>query len=737
MGCGIKRVSLLFFSLFIFAQSSRSQHPISFFTKEEALLVRSNLKTQPLLNESFETLKKETDYWLQKEVDVPLPKDPAGGYTHERHKANYILMFNSAILYNITGEQKYADLVRNILLKYATLNPTLKNHPQATSTSPGRIFWQALNDANWMVYTGMAYDLVYAGLQEKDKKIIEEGAFKPEVDFVTRDLSSWFNLIHNHAVWATAGVGMIGIATNNQTYIDLALEGTQHNGSSGFYALLDQLFSPDGYYTEGPYYTRYALLPFIIFSNALNNKYPNKKIFNYRDAILKKAISTAIQYSNTDGKFFAFNDAMKDKDYTTSEMIMAVDIYTKAYGLDTAFLPIIKKQHSLLLTKSGIQLAEALNTIKNKSFAFPYKTIENTDGAKGNKGGVSILRSGKGTNLTSLIYKYSSHGLSHGHYDKLNINLFDKGNEILQDYGAARFVGVEQKYGGRYLPENAGFATQTIAHNTMVVDESSHFNGNEKISELYYPSKNYSNFENEKVLAISVSDSNAYKNVTLRRSLFMLTLPDQPKLVIDIFHAQSTSQHQYDLPFYYLGQFIHSTVNYNYSKSAMYPLGKKNGYQYLWKEAEAKVADTIAQMTFLNDRDFYTISSMINDSASILFARIGANDLNFNLRRDPAFIIRKNCINPSFINVIEMHGKYDPVNEVTSNANSIVQKIQEIENSLEYNVIEIQLKTGKLLFIDCKGDNNSKTQHQYLYNNAKIVWEGPYLVMLNGKNINK
>ncbi|NCV08672.1 MAG: hypothetical protein EBW51_08810, partial [Actinobacteria bacterium] len=57
-----------------------------------------------------------------------------------------------------------------------------------------------------------------------------------------------------------------------------------------------------------------------------------------------------------------------------------------------------------------------------------------------------------------------------------------------------------------------------------------------------------------------------------------------------------------------------------------------------------------------------------------------------------------NCINPSFINVIEMHGKYDPVNEVTSNANSIVQKIQEIENSLEYNVIEIQLKTGKLLW---------------------------------------
>ena len=732
----LKKGGLLFFSIFAFTQYSISQHPVSFFTKEESLLVRSSIKTQPLLNESFQILKKETDLWLNKEVDVPFPKDPAGGYTHERHKANYLLMFNSGVLYNITGEQKYADLVRNILLKYATLNPTLKNHPQATSTSPGRIFWQALNDANWMVYTGMAYDLVYNGLNEADRKIIEEGAFKPEVDFVTKDLSPWFNLIHNHAVWATAGVGMIGIATNNQTYIDLALEGSQHNGSSGFYALLDQLFSPDGYYTEGPYYTRYALLPFIIFSNALNNKYPSKNIFTYRNSILKKAINTAIQYSNTDGKFFAFNDAMKDKDYTTSEMVMALDIYTKAYGLDTTFLPIAKKQNNLLLTKSGIQLAEALNNPKNKSVVFPYKTIENTDGAKGNKGGVSILRSGKGANLTSIIYKYSSHGLSHGHYDKLNINLFDKGNEILQDYGAARFVGVEQKYGGRYLPENAGFATQTIAHNTMVVDETSHFNGSEKIAEQFWPVKNYSNFKNEKVLAISVSDSNAYKNVILKRSLFMLTLPDQPKLIIDIFHTQSSKTHQYDLPFYYLGQFIHSSVEYTYEKNIMSPLGQKNGYQYLWKEGEAKVKDATVQMTFLNERDFYTISTMVTDTASILFARIGANDQNFNLRRDPAFIIRKNSTSPSFISVIEMHGKYDPVNEVTSNANSIVQKIQELENSSLFDVVKITLKTGELIVVECKNDNSTTSNHQYRYNNTDLIWKGPYLILLNGKNIN-
>jgi hypothetical protein len=39
---------------------------------------------------------------------------------------------------------------------------------------------------------------------------------------MTKDLKNWFNLIHNHGVWACAGVGIAGIATNNKEYVDLA-----------------------------------------------------------------------------------------------------------------------------------------------------------------------------------------------------------------------------------------------------------------------------------------------------------------------------------------------------------------------------------------------------------------------------------------------------------------------------------------------------------------------------------
>src|SRR5687768_9198819 len=152
---------LLFLLYLVFSSAIlNAQHPVSFFTKTEAADVARQLNKYPLLTKSYNEIKKETDTWLNKEVDVPVPKDPAGGYTHDRHKANYTLMFNAGLLYNLTNDVKYANLVKKIFLKYAVLNPTLKNHPQATSNSPGRIFWQALNDANWLVYAGMAYDLI-------------------------------------------------------------------------------------------------------------------------------------------------------------------------------------------------------------------------------------------------------------------------------------------------------------------------------------------------------------------------------------------------------------------------------------------------------------------------------------------------------------------------------------------------------------------------------------------------
>ena len=716
--------------------ASNAQHPVAFATPAEFAFIKKNISQKTLAGNSFADLKKSVDVYLIKGMDVPFPKDPAGGYTHDRHKENYAVMFNAGILFNVTGDLRYATLVKQTLQKYAKLNPVLKNHPEATSKSPGHLFWQALNDANWLVYAGMAYDLIHNSLTASERKEIEEGAFKPEVDFMTRDLESWFNLIHNHGVWACAGVGIVGIASNNEDYIQKALYGTKKDGNGGFLAQLNQLFSPDGYYTEGPYYVRYAILPYYLFANALDHAKPGLKIFEFRDQILKKALISGLQLTNTDGRFFPFNDALKEKDYTANELVSALAIARKAYGKNEGLLTVASKQNRVLVHQGGILLSEDIRLAKTIPSTYSYQSIEFTDGAEGKDGGISLLRSGNGNDLTTLGFKYASHGLSHGHYDQLGIFLYDKGNGILQDYGSVRFIGIEQKYGGRYLPENETYAAQTIAHNTIATDENSHFYGKSKDAEKYHGEKLFSSIGNKSVQVISAKQKNVYKDVELMRSLYMVTLPGYSRpVIIDLFATESAAEHQYDLPFQFSGAVINTSFKYKSFTTSLETLGSKNGYQFIWKDAEATVSDTIAQFTFLNGTSYYTISSLVQKPSKLFFTHAGANDPNFNLRREPSYIIRRSGANELFVNVIELHGKLDHVGEFSSNAYPSVERINLLRHDADYSVAEIIIKGKKLVVAQSNKIFEKDKRHELSAVGATLKWTGPYLILFDGKQL--
>jgi len=701
----------------------RAQHPITFITRAEATEVKQNLARYPLLRQSFEALQKEVNPWIGKEIDVPFPKDPAGGYTHERHKANYMLMYNSALLYILTGDAKYAGLVKKLFLKYAALNPILHRHPQARNDSAGHLFHQALNDVNWLVYTGMAYDGIYNTLSAYERKTIEDGAFKPEVDYIVEGLPYWFNQIHNHGVWACAGVGIVGLATGNDKYVQAALYGTLKGRKSGFMVQLDSLFSPDGYYTEGPYYVRYALLPFYVFANALNNARPGIKIFAHRNSILKKALQAGLQQTNTDGAFFPLNDALKEKDVTTGEMVTAIDIAWKVYGPDSGWLAMAALQRRVAPDKGGMRIAAALQSAIPAGH-FPYRSVEYTDGAQGDEGGLSILRAGGATNNTTLIFKYTAQGLSHGHFDKLGFMLYDKGQEIFQDYGSARFVNIEAKDGGRYLPENKAYAVQTIAHNTLVADETSHFNAQVKESAKYHPEKVFSVTGEEVFQAVSARDVHAYADIKMDRTLFLLPL-GQEKYIVDIFRAASPHEHQYDLPFQYSGQVMNTSFEYKAFTDARQPMGRKNGYQFLWKEAEAAPGKGMAQFTFLHGRSFYSLSSLTDDSTRLYFARAGAADPHFNLRPEPSFIIRKKGSDQLFVNVIEVHGDFDPVSEVSTNAAPQVKDIQPLCNNSDLIVVRVLTGGLTLVLARCNKEMDPNADHSYVVAGNTFKWKGP------------
>ena len=727
-------LQLILLTLFVLP-SVAQKHPICYNTSEDYALIKKELPANSMLNQSFLDIKKSVDALIGKDIDVPVPKDLAGGYTHERHKENYTIMFNASLLYQITGETKYAELVKGLFFKYAKLNPTLKDHPQPSASNAGHLFFQALNDANWLIYTGLAYDGIHNYLTPEERKIIEDGAFKPEVDHFTIDLAPWFGWIHNHAVWATAAVGIVGIATDNKEYLDMALYGKNKDSKTGFLANIDGLLSPDGYYTEGPYYTRYAILPFYLFANALRNYKPELKVFNRRDNVLQKALINSLQQTNLKGQFYSYNDALKEKTFACNEIIEAADMAWNVFGADTSLLAIARLQKRITLSRGGAKIGSLLSKDENSNKFYTYKPIEFTDGAKGDEGGISIMRSGKDENLVSLIYKYTSHGLSHGHFDKLNINLYDGKREVLTDYGTVRYISIEQKSGGKYLKEANSYAKQTIAHNTLVVDEKSDYNGDEEESQKHHPTKLFSNVSTSKVQVVCAEDDSAYEGVKMKRSVYMINLPNHNKpLVVDVFNALSAEQHQYDLPFQYTG--ILMSTNYKYSPflTTQTTLGKKNGYQYLWKEAEATVQNhPFSQFTFLDTKAFYTISSLTDDSTKIFFTRIGANDPNFNLRHEPAYILRKKGTNQSFVNVIEMHGIYDANGEKSTDAYSLVKNIELIQNDADYSVVNITFDNKSLLVIQRNRNFDSNAANAVTVKGKSYNFKGNYTVLYDEK----
>lgn len=716
-------LQLLVVFVLLYSLSIEAANPNLVITSDDVQLMRHAAAEEGRFAEQVIAMQAKVDSQIALPITVPVPKDGGGGYTHERHKKNYQLMYDAGIIYQISQNKVYADFVRDMLLAYSELYPTLDVHPKrkVKSQNPGKFFWQSLNEAVWLVYTIQAYDLVKDSLSAEDSQIIEQQLLKPVALFLSESQPSTFNKVHNHGTWATAGVGMAGYVMDEPEWVEKALYDLEKSGKGGFLRQLDELFSPQGYYNEGPYYQRYALMPFVTFAKAIENNEPDRKIFEHRDGVLLKAIDTTIQLSYN-GLFFPINDAIKSKGIDTIELVHGV---TVAYGLtkDTGFLDIAEQQNQIILSGDGLKVANALDN--NKATAYQFKSVAFGDGSDGKQGALVVMRSQLGGDQ-SLLFKPAAQGLGHGHFDKLTWQYYDHGNEIVSDYGAARFLNVEAKFGGRYLPENNSYAKQTVSHNTVVVDETSHFKGKVSVGNKNSPTINF--FETNSFGTVASGEiRSAYKGVELERTMAMVKLPDLEKTIaLDLFSVTSNKAHQFDLPLHYQGQLIETNFEISANTSGLYALGEKNGYQHLWLKGQAQPGKGLAKVTWLNSNGrFYTQTSLVDGQESILFTQIGANDPNFNLRNEHGFIRRvSDSKKHRFISVLEPHGEYNPSKEYTLDASSKLTGLKvDQQGDLTLVAVEIADKSY-LVVVNHTKIMNSANPFSFTYQNKTLSVDG-------------
>ncbi|MDK9740997.1 heparinase II/III family protein [Vibrio sp. B516a] len=707
-------------------------------TEAEVELLRKEVGKPSLMGKSIEANRKELEAFMRLPLDVP-GHGEAGGYEHNRHKQNYTYMNLAGRLFLITQEEKYAQFVKDLLAIYAEKYLTFDFHVQKNTNPTGRLFHQILNEHCWLMFTSLAYSCVASVMTEEERTAVVERIFEPMLDMFTVKYAHDFDRIHNHGIWAVAAVGICGLAIGKPEYLEMSVYGQDRDDTGGFLAQISQLFAPSGYYMEGPYYHRYAIRPTCVFAEVVHRHMPEVDIYNYKDKVIGNTVQAMLATAYPNGEFPALNDASRTMSITDMGVQVAVSVYSKHYGLDDNILGMAKIQNAVWMHPCGLELSQAYDkAIADREIGMPFwPSVELNEGPTGNNGAQGFIRmQDKTGDVSQLVMNYGQHGMGHGNFDTLGITFFNRGQEVLREYGFCRWVNVEPKFGGRYLDENKSYARQTIAHNAVTIDEQCQNGFDVDRADSVHGLPHFFKVEGTEINGMSAFANDHYPNTDMQRSVFMLNLDElEAPLLLDLYRIEGEGEHQYDYSHQYDGQIVRTNFDYQ-SFGELNTLGDDFGYQHLWKVASGKVQDT-ALVSWLQNNTYYTwlgtsSSAKQNGDNEVIFTRTGANDPSFNLRSEPAFILRSKGESTLFASVLETHGYFNEEFEQSVNARGQVKNIRVVGYNAVGSIVEITTEKSLVtVMISNVLGADDQTPHQVELNGKTYSWNGFYSLEVN------
>lgn len=707
-------------------------------TEAEVELLRKEVGKPSLMGKSIEANRKELEAFMRLPLDVP-GHGEAGGYEHNRHKQNYTYMNLAGRLFLITQEEKYAQFVKDLLAIYAEKYLTFDFHVQKNTNPTGRLFHQILNEHCWLMFTSLAYSCVASVMTEEERTAVVERIFEPMLDMFTVKYAHDFDRIHNHGIWAVAAVGICGLAIGKPEYLEMSVYGQDRDDTGGFLAQISQLFAPSGYYMEGPYYHRYAIRPTCVFAEVVHRHMPEVDIYNYKDKVIGNTVQAMLATAYPNGEFPALNDASRTMSITDMGVQVAVSVYSKHYGMDDNILGMAKIQNAVWMHPCGLELSQAYDkAIADREIGMPFwPSVELNEGPTGNNGAQGFIRmQDKTGDVSQLVMNYGQHGMGHGNFDTLGITFFNRGQEVLREYGFCRWVNVEPKFGGRYLDENKSYARQTIAHNAVTIDEQCQNGFDVDRADSVHGLPHFFKVEGTEINGMSAFANDHYPNTDMQRSVFMLNLDElEAPLLLDLYRIEGEGEHQYDYSHQYDGQIVRTNFDYQ-SFGELNTLGDDFGYQHLWKVASGKVQDT-ALVSWLQNNTYYTwlgtsSSAKQNGDNEVIFTRTGANDPSFNLRSEPAFILRSKGESTLFASVLETHGYFNEEFEQSVNARGQVKDIRVVGYNAVGSIVEITTEKSLVtVMISNVLGADDQPPHQVELNGKTYSWNGFYSLEVN------
>ncbi|HTL28322.1 MAG TPA: alginate lyase family protein, partial [Tepidisphaeraceae bacterium] len=364
-------------------------------------------------------------------------KDYDGCVINDIHDHYADLIRDCGLLYQVTGEKKYADKARAILLAYVEKYPTypLHNIHGEAKVGGGKVGPQTLDESVWIIPICQGADLIWDTLSDADRKSIADEFLLVSA----RDVILPHKMpVHNIQCWKNSAVGLIGLLLDDKELIDTAI----NDPDRGYRTQLAKGVQPDGPWWEGAwgyhFYTLSALIPLAEASHNCG--------IDLLDPALKKMFDAPLVFAMPNLVMPNFNDSGRES------LLGQASLY------EWANARFDNPDYARILSKSDRQNTRALVFGKATIPEAPKTTVGSSNHEDS---GYAILETPDAKSW--LCLKYGPDGGWHGHFDKLHFILYRNGEIVMPDPGTTR-------YG---TPLHNSWYRTTLAHNTLVVDEAS------------------------------------------------------------------------------------------------------------------------------------------------------------------------------------------------------------------------------------------------------------------------
>lgn len=527
-------------------------HPCTAWDSVDVERLKKMMKTSPELKKQSEALRRAMNILITKPISVPQPeKDDNGNWKHltnvdKKHNQLSLDIANLGAAYQLFGDEKYAEHCKKILLAYADAWPKYGvGARHGFSHDPSKVFDQRLGDATWLLQVAVGYDCIHdwKGITSSEREHIEKDLVVGSADFI-RQNPAHLRAPTNWSAIGTAAILCAGYACENEDLINTGLygvnyyrnknyaknppnkwwEGTPNKNPSGVELhFSEKTIDIDGMWSEGAIgYQFMALQALVIDAEILWHH--GIDLYRYRNCALKRIFDSPLYYAYPNLVGPAIHDS-------GNSSIVGREGYLYEYGYwryrDPRYLQV--------LSRTGRRLSAAfqqftVSTLFDLDIENEY-TPYTPESVNLNGVGYGILRLTDGDGSRNLLLDYGPNR-SHGHPDKLNIDLWAFGNLQIPDPGTVWYED----------PAYKKWFRTTFAHNTLSVDmQEQQACGAELL--VFAPGDAHA-------MQRGRTDE-AYSGVMMDRSLFMTR-----NYVADLFGAFSRMKRVYDLAWHPLGECI-------------------------------------------------------------------------------------------------------------------------------------------------------------------------------------